>query len=328
MDKIKKNGIIISGVIIGIVLIGCLIFLATGNLRKYHEAKSLLDSGKYEDARKVFIELNDYKDSENQVLECDYQIGIQLIKSKKYTDARVEFTHLYMKDYKDSEEQYNLCDYEIGKEYLTTENYGNASKIFKRLADEKYSDSEDLYKKCQYNLGKQYMEQSDYSNAVACLQNLDYEDSKQLLDSIVNGENSINKFIERYNIAVEALNSGENLGLKKLDASNLKDNKIETGIGGTIEFNQSSEEDCRYNIVSFMWSKTPWILTDSDLLLAEMLCCCTAYLVGESPETATNIITSAIENGDYSSYGSETYKDNFFTISKTKKVVTFAGQKN
>ena len=144
----------------------------------------------------------------------------------------------------------------------------------------------------------------------------------------MNGENSINKFIERYNIAVEALNSGENLGLKKLDASNLKDNKIETGIGGTIEFNQSSEEDCRYNIVSFMWSKTPWILTDSDLLLAEMLCCCTAYLVGESPETATNIITSAIENGDYSSYGSETYKDNFFTISKTKKVVTFAGQKN
>ena len=59
-----------------------------------------------------------------------------------------------------------------------------------------------------------------------------------------------------------------------------------------------------------------------------MFCCCSAYLVDESPDTAMGIITSAIENGNYGIYGSETYKDNFFTISKTKKIVTFAGQKN
>ena len=288
MNKIKKNTIIF-GIIIGVIIIGCVIFFATGDLRQYNEGKTLLSSGKYEDAKKIFAELKDYKDSENQILECDYQIG---------------------------------------KKELSEENYIISSKIFKELADVKYSDSEEFYKESQYNLGKKYIEVKDYENAVSCLQGLNFEDSEELLDPIINGENSINKFVERYNNVVDALNNGKNLGLKKIDANNLKDNKITTGIGGTIEFNINSEEDCRYNIVSFKWSKTPWVLTGSDLLTGEMFCCCSAYLVDESPDTAMGIITSAIENGNYGIYGSETYKDNFFTISKTKKIVTFAGQNN
>lgn len=104
------------------------------------------------------------------------------------------------------------------------------------------------------------------------------------------------------------------------DTNNLEDNKIVTGIGGTVKFNINSDEDFRYNIVSFKWSKTSWIL------IGEMFCC-SAYLVDESLNTAMGIIKSAIKNGNYGIYGSETYKDNSFTISKTKKFVTFAGQR-
>lgn len=68
-------------------------------------------------------------------------------------------------------------------------------------------------------------------------------------------------------------------------------------------------------------------MVDSDLLLAEMCCCSCAFLPNETPEDAIGVITSAMENGNYGAYGSETYKDKFFTISKTKKIVTFAGQK-
>ncbi|MFR5636726.1 MAG: tetratricopeptide repeat protein [Mediterraneibacter faecis] len=327
MDKTKKKGIAFLGMVIGLIIIGCVIFFATGNMRQYNKAASLLNSGKYEDAKKIFAELKDYKDSENQILECDYQIGLRLIADEKFNDAKDVFSQLNNKEYKDSGDQLKLCDYSLGKEELASENYTQAAETLKKLADEKYKDSEDLYKKCQYTLGKQYIEKSDYDNAVNCLQDLNYEDSEEVLDSIINGENSINKFVERYNNVVDALNNGKNLGLKKIDANNLKDNKITTGIGGTIEFNINSEEDCRYNIVSFKWSKTPWVLTGSDLLTGEMFCCCSAYLVDESPDIAMGIITSAIENGNYGIYGSETYKDNFFTISKTKIIVTFAGQK-
>ena len=138
MNKIKKNTIIFR-IIIGVIIIGCVIFFATGDLRQYNEGKTLLSSGKYEDAKKIFAELKDYKDSENQILECDYQIG---------------------------------------KKELSEENYIISSKIFKELADVKYSDSEEFYKESQYNLGKKYIEVKDYENAVSCLQGLNFEDSE------------------------------------------------------------------------------------------------------------------------------------------------------
>lgn len=79
------------------------------------------------------------------------------------------------------------------------------------------------------------------------------------------------------------------------DTNNLEDNKIVTGIAGTVKFNINSDEDFRYNIVSFKWSKTSWIL------IGEMFCC-SAYLVDESLNTAMGIIKSAIKNGNYGIY--------------------------
>ena len=59
MDKTKKKGIAFLGMVIaffflviGLIIIGCVIFFATGNMRQYNKAASLLNSGKYEDAKR------------------------------------------------------------------------------------------------------------------------------------------------------------------------------------------------------------------------------------------------------------------------------------
>ena len=46
MDKTKKKGIAFLGMVIGLIIIGCVIFFATGNMRQYNKAASLLNSGK------------------------------------------------------------------------------------------------------------------------------------------------------------------------------------------------------------------------------------------------------------------------------------------
>lgn len=45
MDKTKKKGIAFLGMVIGLIIIGCVIFFATGNMRQYNKAASLLNSG-------------------------------------------------------------------------------------------------------------------------------------------------------------------------------------------------------------------------------------------------------------------------------------------
>lgn len=55
-----------------IIIIAIIVFFATGNLRQYNKAEKFLKNGKYQEARKIFDELEDYKDSNSKVCECDW----------------------------------------------------------------------------------------------------------------------------------------------------------------------------------------------------------------------------------------------------------------
>lgn len=246
---------------------------------------------KYEEAQNLFEDLDGYKDSNTMYYECEYQNGKLLIKSKEYEKAEKVLDEVIQEDYKDSKEQQQLCEYELAKQQLKKENYKQALEKFEILAEESFKNSEELYNQCKYNLGKvnveaglyedaiSYWENVDYKNAkdlykkakyetgkkflneksydkaIECLKGLEYEDSETLVDSIENGDTSIKKFAERYNAMADQLNKSVGVSIGKLDANNLKDNQIETSIGAVIKFNSSEEdEDCRYNIVSFIWS--------------------------------------------------------------------------
>ena len=94
----------------------------------------------------------------------------------------------------------------------------------------------------------------------------------------INKERSLKKFIKRYNAMADIMKKDKNITVKKLKEEDLDENQIETGIGATIIFNQSAEDtDCRYDIKSFMWSKSPWAFTDSEVLLANIYCCLAGY---------------------------------------------------
>ncbi|MCI8714143.1 MAG: hypothetical protein HFH23_18335 [Ruminococcus sp.] len=363
IDK-KKIGII--GAICAVIIIALIAFLGTKDLRAYNSAKKLLENGNYQEAQKIFKELDDYKDSKEQVYECDYQRALSLIKEEKYSESLEIFTSSLKTEYKDSEEQKNLCIYEIAKQDLDAKNYIEAETSFKELSDIGYKDSNDLYKKSKYELGKSYMESESYEDAIECFANLNYEDSETLyqqsayilgkkyleekdydealnyleglhyedsdalVDSVLNGEYSLNKFIERYNAMADTLQEAGLATIKKLDAKNASNNQITTGCGATIYFNRSSDEeiDCRYEIISYMWEKSPWIMTDADILTGEWYCVVAAITPNSTFESAGNIIGAVIDSDKSGLYCATTVNNVHYNSSKTKSTITTAGNRN
>ena len=75
---------------------------------KYNNAIKLKESGEYDQAIIVFEELNDYKDSKEQVNDCTYETAIELKENGKYEDAITIFKEI--ENYKDSKNQIKDCE--------------------------------------------------------------------------------------------------------------------------------------------------------------------------------------------------------------------------
>lgn len=318
----KKNIVIISVLIIAI---GVLIYFFTGNMRMYNKAEKLVAAQKYIEAKQIYTELDDYKESEKMVLECDYQMALVYVQNKDYDSARVVFENLKEKGYRDSAEMVQLCNYEKAQLYIKAQEYVDALKYLEPLSENHYEDSEELYKECSYELGKKYLNEKDYANAITYLKDIDFKDSKELVDKLVNGENSLNKFIERYNKAVDVVQKVA--PIKKLDINDFSDNQIPTGMGALLKFNEASENDCTYGVEQCMWYLKGWILANEDYITSEWACLTSAINPDISPEEALDVIVEAMESaGDgFGAYGSTTRGKYQFTVSKTKAVLTYAG---
>ena len=75
------------------IAVAIIVFIVILNLviipnSKYSDAVSLMGDGKYKEAISVFEELGGYKDSDHQILECQYKIAIELIEDGKYENAK------------------------------------------------------------------------------------------------------------------------------------------------------------------------------------------------------------------------------------------------
>ena len=324
-QKSKKKAIVIIVIISVLIIGGIIAFVGTGDLRTYNKAIGMMKNQDYSSAKEIFLELEDYKDSATQVKACDYQIALLYIEDGEYENALNILSDL---DYEDSTDKANLCEYEIAKELYNNGDYAAASQKFTVLSANGYEDSNEYLIKSSYELGKQYLDEGNYESAVNCLDGLNYEDSEKLVESIVNGTYSLNKFVERYNAMVDVMKDKEGITIEKLDANNLSIDQLTTGTGGTITFNNAADEeiDCRYEITSFMWEKSPWIFSDANALTADWYCCVAGFTPDSTYESVGDIIGDMVDSSGGGIYGSTYVGDLFYNISKTKSTITISGQ--
>lgn len=148
----------------------------------YNEATELLADGKYNEARAIFAELGDYKDSQNLMKESSYQWYKQRLKQGDCSfDVETGFEELG--DYKDSAELESEVQYERAIQLMNKEQYMPAYQLFLRAGD--YRDALDMANEMKYLYAKRKIESGNYSVAKRYLIGLDdYKDSAELLKGL------------------------------------------------------------------------------------------------------------------------------------------------
>ena len=145
----------------------------------YNEATELLADGKYNEARAIFAELGDYKDSQNLVKESSYRWYKQRVEQGDCSfDVETGFEELG--DYKDSAELESEVQYDRAIQLMNKEQYMPAYQLFLRAGD--YRDALDMADEMKYLYAKRKIESGNYSVAKKYLIGLgDYKDSAELL---------------------------------------------------------------------------------------------------------------------------------------------------
>lgn len=107
IEKTKKIAKIVVPIFFSIVVLIVLINTVIIPGSKYRSAVKLMNNEEYDEAIAIFTELDDYKDSEDQIDQCNYNKALQLMKNKEYDKAIIKFKEL--DGYKDSKDQIGQC---------------------------------------------------------------------------------------------------------------------------------------------------------------------------------------------------------------------------
>ena len=142
---------------------------------KYHAATKLANEGKYSEAIEAFTSLGDYKDSVEQIENCNYLIAVSLMDHGAYEEAIDVFKALG--DYRDSAEQIDNCVYLIKKdEYDYAVSLMNLGK-YEEAKDElellgNFEDAKEKIVQCQDKINE-----SIYNDALSALNDKKYEEA-------------------------------------------------------------------------------------------------------------------------------------------------------
>lgn len=109
---------------------------------QYSSAMKKLEQGKYDEAKAIFLELNDFENSKDMVLESDYRHAIDYRKNKKYYESK---TLLETIEYRDSKEQLNESIYQYALSLLEKKEYKDAKVQFYLI--KQYKDASEQIKK-------------------------------------------------------------------------------------------------------------------------------------------------------------------------------------
>lgn len=146
-----------------VIIVAAIIILPP--MIKYNKAVTLLESGSYDEAISSFMELGDYKDSADKVIEAgnakEYKAAELLLDSGDYENAITAFEALG--NYSDSADRIKECYYDLGSNALDESNYDTAISNFEKASD--YSDSNEKIQECHYEKGIINLEKKKYTLA-------------------------------------------------------------------------------------------------------------------------------------------------------------------
>lgn len=184
-----------KGVLIGIVCAGVVVLGAAGTVGgifipkivKYNKAEETLNSMAYnfgasgyqqsiEDAKKSFIELETFKESEAKAKECDYCLAGYSLETDNYDEARSIYASL--NGYKDSDDKIKEADFCEAEDILNAGNYEDAKQRFTEL--EFFMDAHKKVLECDYRKAKEFLDNKNYDEAKKIFETLDFEDSDTL----------------------------------------------------------------------------------------------------------------------------------------------------
>lgn len=164
MKVLKKKLIIIGSAILlcaVLVLLSIKLFIP---MLRYHHAISLREEGKYGKAISIFEDLEDFRDSEAQALECVRRKADSMMEEGKYDEA-----YDLLREYDDL--QYiilSLCS--RAADQFEAGDYGVASNLIDRAG------RSDLAKEVQYEFVDTLIENGRYQAAYLILKELPYDE--------------------------------------------------------------------------------------------------------------------------------------------------------
>ena len=122
----------------------------------YKDAVSQYDAGQYQQAKEIFTELGDYKDSTDFVKKCSYADAISQYDAGQYQQAKKAFTELG--EYEDSAEFVKKCSYTYSIQQMEKGNIKEAAKLLEELGE---------YEGSTYYLGLCFLQEENYASAIA-----------------------------------------------------------------------------------------------------------------------------------------------------------------
>jgi len=192
--KNKKTFIIIGAIILAILLlIGGI--ASCSNMSKsseYNQAIEFMDEGRYREAKEIFDELGNYKNSVSLSEECsksiEYEKAKSLMADGNYEKALAAFTALF--GFKDSDSLMKACqnhlDYEEAQQLLEDGDFYAARELFNVLASKNFLDSAEKYSTCQYSVADDlFAKRKLYDAYIAFNEILGYSDAAERANSCI-----------------------------------------------------------------------------------------------------------------------------------------------
>lgn len=147
---------------------------------KYTTAISQLDSGKYDKAKKNFLELGDYENAPLYADECDYKHALECMENGDYAKASELLQNI--SDYTSASDLYVESEYKRAGQLMEAGQYDEARNIYDEYIT--YEDSVNLIKECDYLHANAAIAKEDYENAVEMLKRIEgYKDADSILVS-------------------------------------------------------------------------------------------------------------------------------------------------
>lgn len=144
----------------------------------YDRASAMVESGKYDDAIRLFTFIDSYRDSAERIIDSKYKKANDLFSDGKYDKAAQLFTEI--SSYNDSESRAAAANYLYASDLFEQGQYNEAESVFTALGE--YDDSSVKAKECRYQQATALLGKGSFDSAIELFVSLgDYNNSAELI---------------------------------------------------------------------------------------------------------------------------------------------------